>query len=297
MPAITLLIAIALGVLAWDSTAYACSCLPPDLERSYHSADRVVHVRISNIAYRTTSYVVYEAVLVEDAFKGCLDAKARIYIRTARSSATCGITLSAGQEYLIHGRDVASLSRIPTIHAVLCDANRVWSQLSKSDLAFLHSRYNCCGDSCACSDGSQPVNCLIDPCEVSSCDVKGAVCEANYCGGCNAEWHDASGARVCDGSCDYDDPTRRYVARDPALCATILFRCQPGEHPFFDACGCGCGESECGPSACKACASSSQCAAGEHCTTEDGECNRPPGCGPGTICPALCYGTCSSSAR
>jgi hypothetical protein len=42
----------------------------------------------------------------------------------------------------------------------------------------------------------------------------------------------------------------------------------------------------------RACASSSQCKATEYCTTEDGVCNRPPGCKPGSICPAVCYGTC-----
>ncbi|HMJ12411.1 MAG TPA: hypothetical protein VK524_13395 [Polyangiaceae bacterium] len=42
----------------------------------------------------------------------------------------------------------------------------------------------------------------------------------------------------------------------------------------------------------KPCASSSQCPASMHCTTEDGVCNRPPGCRPGDICPTVCYGTC-----
>ena len=40
------------------------------------------------------------------------------------------------------------------------------------------------------------------------------------------------------------------------------------------------------------CASSGSCAAGEVCTTEDGACNAPPGCGAGLACPAVCYGTC-----
>jgi hypothetical protein len=42
------------------------------------------------------------------------------------------------------------------------------------------------------------------------------------------------------------------------------------------------------------CASTAQCGAGEVCTTEDGVCNPPPGCTPGSICPAVCYGTCRS---
>jgi hypothetical protein len=41
-----------------------------------------------------------------------------------------------------------------------------------------------------------------------------------------------------------------------------------------------------------ACASTAECAAGQRCTTEDGACKRPPGCGPKDICPAVCYGVC-----
>jgi len=40
------------------------------------------------------------------------------------------------------------------------------------------------------------------------------------------------------------------------------------------------------------CTSSQQCPAATHCSTEDGVCLRPPWCKPGSICPAVCYGTC-----
>jgi len=40
------------------------------------------------------------------------------------------------------------------------------------------------------------------------------------------------------------------------------------------------------------CASSAACRPTEFCTTETGDCNRPPGCRPGNICPAVCYGVC-----
>ena len=40
------------------------------------------------------------------------------------------------------------------------------------------------------------------------------------------------------------------------------------------------------------CASSDACRPNEFCTTETGACNRPPGCGRGDICPAVCYGVC-----
>jgi hypothetical protein len=42
------------------------------------------------------------------------------------------------------------------------------------------------------------------------------------------------------------------------------------------------------------CVSSAECGASEYCTVEDGVCNRPPGCGPEDICPAVCFGTCAA---
>lgn len=46
-------------------------------------------------------------------------------------------------------------------------------------------------------------------------------------------------------TCDYNDPTLRYVSRDPAECPAILFVCQPGETAFFNECGCGCQTQAC----------------------------------------------------
>ena len=40
------------------------------------------------------------------------------------------------------------------------------------------------------------------------------------------------------------------------------------------------------------CASTSSCAKGDVCTTEDGICHAPPGCSTGVACPAVCYGSC-----
>ena len=40
-----------------------------------------------------------------------------------------------------------------------------------------------------CQDGSQPVNCKVNPCQFDSCPaVAGATCVADYCGRCNAQW-------------------------------------------------------------------------------------------------------------
>ena len=41
----------------------------------------------------------------------------------------------------------------------------------------------------ACSDGSVPHKCLVDPCLTGRCPaVEGAVCVADYCGGCRDRW-------------------------------------------------------------------------------------------------------------
>ncbi len=50
-----------------------------------------------------------------------------------------------------------------------------------------------------CPDNSEPVSCFVQPCSVSTCEVEGAVCVDDYCGGCNAYWFDERGHTVCDG--------------------------------------------------------------------------------------------------
>lgn len=49
-----------------------------------------------------------------------------------------------------------------------------------------------------CPDGAEPVQCFAEPCAVSSCDVAGATCQNDYCGGCDAHWFDANGNTVCE---------------------------------------------------------------------------------------------------
>jgi len=66
----------------------------------------------------------------------------------------------------------------------------------------------CCSNGCGrvcqppqsvnsgCPGGSAPVNCFMAPCSVSKCDVAGAICSNNYCGGCKAVWT-LNGQPVC----------------------------------------------------------------------------------------------------
>jgi hypothetical protein len=62
--------------------------------------------------------------------------------------------------------------------------------------------------------------------------------------------------------CNYNDPNRSYVSKDPEQCATIKFFCESGEG-FSDACGCGCLEAP----ASEPCGNTT-CGAGEYCCNE-----------------------------
>lgn len=57
------------------------------------------------------------------------------------------------------------------------------------------------------------------------------------------------------GKCNYGNPDRTWVSKDPAQCALIKFMCAEGQQYFSDKCGCGCetvaGEA-CGPNTCAA---------------------------------------------
>jgi hypothetical protein len=48
-----------------------------------------------------------------------------------------------------------------------------------------------------CPDGSQLVNCIVQPCMVSSDCAEAAYCVDDYCGGCNAYHFDTEGDQVC----------------------------------------------------------------------------------------------------
>jgi hypothetical protein len=47
------------------------------------------------------------------------------------------------------------------------------------------------------------------------------------------------GPRPPPQRCNYRDPFRRYVSRDPEECKVLFFSCAQGK-PFFNECGCGC---------------------------------------------------------
>ncbi len=40
--------------------------------------------------------------------------------------------------------------------------------------------------------------------------------------------------------CDYDNPSKKYVAKSITQCAVIDYVCESNEKYFQDKCGCGC---------------------------------------------------------
>lgn len=186
----------AMAAMLWQpAQALACSCAPPpDITTQWGAMpDAVVAARVTS-EFTIGSKKIYVAK-VRKAFKGCAAKGDRLYIVTRTSSAACGTTLNVGGTYLL-GDEAQALSEGRWLmNLSLCDLQVPWKQLSKAERAFLNGREVCCDGSCWCADGSDPVQCFVDPCQVSSCD-EGA-CVANYCGGCNAEHYDKSGNLLC----------------------------------------------------------------------------------------------------
>ena len=53
---------------------------------------------------------------------------------------------------------------------------------------YLYWSYESCMETCPCLEGY--VQCFVDPCEVTECPaLPYATCEADYCGGCNANFY------------------------------------------------------------------------------------------------------------
>jgi hypothetical protein len=181
--------------------AQACTCLPPTVESSYNGSDDVVRARVL-FALNLGSTIRYFA-RVEHTYKGCLQEPEFVVLRTPSSSAACGVQLQLGQEYLVFGHAAGSYWGLTQLAINLCDGNQTFVSLTPEKLSFLDGRMVCCGESCICADGTQPVNCFVDPCEVAPACPDGT-CVANYCGGCNAEFYYESGYAVCEGECQAD---------------------------------------------------------------------------------------------
>ena len=190
-----LLLTLALPLLA-PSPAQACSCLQPTVESSYNrSSDVVEALVLFSLPVGAERWMVARVMAT---YKGCAAEGELVLLTTPRSSAACGVSLQNGQVYLVNGTAVGSALGLDLLNIGLCDYNVPVVDLTNDDRTFLDGREVCCGGDCSCVNGNGPVQCFAQPCSVApACDVEGATCVDNYCGGCNAEFYDATGNAVC----------------------------------------------------------------------------------------------------
>lgn len=179
--------------------AQACSCLQPTVESSYNNSSDVVEARVLlSLPVGSERWMVAK---VRATYKGCLDEGELVLLTTPASGASCGVNLPSGGLFLVNGRSDGALAGVERLSVNLCDYNLPVAELTAHDRAFLDGRQVCCGDECSCANGELPAQCFAQPCSVApACDVEGAVCVDNYCGGCNAEFYDAFGYAVCQAS-------------------------------------------------------------------------------------------------
>jgi eight-cysteine-cluster-containing protein len=241
-----------LAVVLQVRVADACSCLPSSVESSYQSSSDVV-TATPLFSFFTASEQRYLAQVTE-TFKGCTKHGRLVLLTTPSSSAACGAHLELGTEYLINA-DLQGFSfGLPRLGFNLCGYNLPAADLSTHDREFLAGRTVCCGDSCRCADGSEPVACFADPCEVTPACEEAARCEANYCGGCNAEFYDESGTAVCEpepagpGACSSDaDCFQTGCSGQICAAVDVLTTCEFREEfacfqdPAITTCGCDAG--------------------------------------------------------
>jgi hypothetical protein len=222
------LCAAATTLLVAPGRAEACSCIQPDLVSSYGYADDVFAARIG--ASITVGETRYFRATVLRTYKGCTTRGQRVILSTPSSDAACGAFLSKGGGYLVHGTADKTPSGVPTISIGSCSYNVLLKTLTADEREWLRHRYNCCGESCGCVDGSAPVDCAADPCAVDPCTD--GTCVSNYCGGCFAEHTDTFGQQVCqpceaDEDCGFD----QYCSDDGA-CRSAG---EPGKNCLLDA--------------------------------------------------------------
>jgi hypothetical protein len=182
-----------------------CLCVETDLFSSYGGAEEVFAARIgASVTIGLTRY--YRATVLR-TYKGCATRGQRVILSTPSSAAGCGAVFASGGGYLIHSNPGKTASGVAIQEVGGCGYNVLLKTLSADEIGWLRHRFSCCGETCGCVDGSEPVDCLADPCAIDSCTD--GTCVSNFCGGCFAEHTDGFGQQVCqacgaDEECGFD---------------------------------------------------------------------------------------------
>jgi hypothetical protein len=187
------LLAITVLVAACD----ACKCAVVPVPRRYYSPEyeRVVRAVVTNelrapcMVNSTGCPVIYK-LRVAKAFKGC-DKPAMVDADTTSNSASCGIKLNVGAEYLMF------LKTTQTQRVTSCQGIQLFSELSASDRVFLNTRRVCCGSRCKCVQPYPTSSCFVEPCKFAKPPCTEAVRCSGVCGECRAEWFTKDGYPAC----------------------------------------------------------------------------------------------------
>lgn len=177
--------------------AEGCVCMfsSYNVQRSYHEKDSVMKVKVLGRVLDgkkkdPSRRRIHVAKVLKD-YKGKTNKGKIILIQSQWD--TCGVKMTKGNWLVSMDYD----PKQDLYSTMLCDFTRKYSLVQKEEKDFLNSRMICDenGQSCTCADGSEILNCFIDPCETSKCDQ--GTCKGNYCAGCKAEWMDDSGIFTC----------------------------------------------------------------------------------------------------
>jgi hypothetical protein len=186
-------------LLAAPSTAEACSCELETLESAWFESTDTFTGRVlsATLAEFRTVYTIE----VKHTFKGCTQPDDIVFVESPKDEAACGQRLTVGEKYLLTANEVAHTDRGHLYEISLCGYNRLTVDLTDEERDFLAGRWVFCPerDVAICADGTQPVECLVDPCSEVVCIDEPNECFSNYCGGCNAEfWDVTTGFPVCE---------------------------------------------------------------------------------------------------
>ncbi len=166
--------------------AEACTCIAPDVTYSWRTNDHAMLGKAVSVQ-RAGAYLIYDFV-VQATAKSCMSPGTRIQVATPSSSAACGDTLPLRRSLLLFG-DTRVIRGQRMVFTSSCSGNMPAVDVTRDEQAYLLSRELTCSGVTQCADGSAPLSCFVQPCATSTCSDPTAICEDNYCGGCNAEWY------------------------------------------------------------------------------------------------------------
>lgn len=172
----------------------------------------------------------------------------------------CGFDLPTTPKPILLFGTLSNSTSPASMSVTSCGYNVFYDALTHREMDFLEMTENPCTGQCYLDNKA---HCFVRPCAVSACNVAGATCVDNYCGGCHALWYNQQGSSVCGDSVDttctqsggtVQNNTRccMNVGDFPNTCLIGSCACAPSNSHVVQTCKCPQG----------------QCFDGEQCTSD-----------------------------